>query len=80
MSVTVFNPAETSWADTARETESCMDQAQYDRIATILYRISDSNERDEVVREVARVLAEAGSGFDTQRFYQLANVSYLEDR
>lgn len=57
-----------------------MDQAQYDRIAKILYRISDSNERDEVVREVGQVLAEADSAFDTDRFYQEANVAYLEER
>jgi hypothetical protein len=57
-----------------------MNQAQYDRIAKMLYRISDSNERDEVVREVGKVLAEADSQFDTKRFYREANVSYLEDR
>jgi hypothetical protein len=57
-----------------------VDQAQYDRIARILYRISDSNERDEVVREVGQVLAEADSGFDTNRFYREANVAYLEER
>jgi hypothetical protein len=57
-----------------------MDQAQYDRIAKILYRISDSNERDEVVREVGKVLAAADSSFDLSRFYQEANVAYLEER
>jgi hypothetical protein len=57
-----------------------MDQSQIDRIARILYRISDSQERDEVTREVAQVLASAEPGFDTNRFYQLANVAYLEDR
>jgi hypothetical protein len=57
-----------------------MDQNQIDRIARILYRISDSQERDEVTREVAQVLASADPGFDTKRFYQLANVAYLEDR
>jgi hypothetical protein len=57
-----------------------MNQAQYDRIAKILYRISDSNERDEVVREVGQVLAEADSTFDTSRFYREANVAYLEER
>jgi hypothetical protein len=57
-----------------------MDQAQYDRIAKILYRISDSNERDEVVREIGQVLAAADPGFDTHRFYQEANVAYLEER
>ena len=57
-----------------------MNQAQYDQVARVLYRISDSNERDEVVREVAKVLAEADSGFDTNRFYQEANVAYLEER
>lgn len=57
-----------------------MDQSQYDRIAKVLYRISDSNERDEVVREVGDVLAEADSGFDRHRFYEQANVAYLEER
>ena len=57
-----------------------MNQAQYDRIARVLYRISDSNERDEVVREVANVLAEADSGFDTGRVYREANVAYMEER
>ena len=57
-----------------------MDQSQYDRIARILYRISDSNERDEVTREIAQILADAEPGFDTGRFYKLANVAYLEER
>lgn len=57
-----------------------MDQSQLDRIARILYRISDSQERDEVTREIAQVLASAEPGFDTHRFYELANVAYLEDR
>ena len=57
-----------------------MDQEQIDRIARILYRISDSQERDEVTREIAQVLAEAQPDFDTQRFYQRANVAYLENR
>jgi hypothetical protein len=57
-----------------------MDRSQHDRIARILYRISDSNERDEVTREIAQVLAEAEPGFDTKRFYELANVAYLEER
>jgi len=57
-----------------------MDQNQIDRIARMLYRISDSQERDEVTREIARVLASSESGFDTNRFYELANVAYLEDR
>lgn len=57
-----------------------MDESQYDRIARLLYRISDSNERDEVTREIAQVFASADSGFDTKRFYELANVAYLEDR
>jgi hypothetical protein len=57
-----------------------MDQSQIDRIARMLYRISDSQERDEVTREIGKVLASAEPGFDTQRFYQLANVAYLEDR
>jgi hypothetical protein len=57
-----------------------MDQRPYDSIARFLYRISDSQERDEVTREIAQVLASAEPGFDTHRFYQLANVAYLEDR
>ena len=57
-----------------------MDQSQFDRIARLLYRISDSQERDEVTREIAQVLASAESGFDMKRFYQLANVAYLEER
>jgi hypothetical protein len=57
-----------------------MDQSQYDRIAKVLYRISDNNERDEVVREVANVLAEADSSFDRNAFYQESNVAYMEDR
>jgi hypothetical protein len=57
-----------------------MDQSQFDRIARILYRISDSQERDEVTREIAQVLQSAEPGFDTQRFYELANVAYLENR
>jgi hypothetical protein len=56
-----------------------MDQDQFDRIARILYRISDSNERDEVTREIAQILA-SESGFDQHRFYELANVAYLEER
>ena len=57
-----------------------MDQSQYDRIARMLYRISDSNERDEVTREIGQVLAEADPAFNTQRFYEQANVAYLEER
>jgi len=57
-----------------------MDQSQTDQIARYLYRISDSQERDEVTREIANVLKEAVGGFDTQRFYELANVAYLENR
>jgi hypothetical protein len=57
-----------------------VDQNQIDRIARILYRISDSQERDEVTREIGQVLASEDPGFDTKRFYQLANVAYLEDR
>jgi hypothetical protein len=57
-----------------------MDQSQFDRIARLLYRISDSQERDEVTREIAQVLASAQAGFDTKRFYELANVAYLEER
>lgn len=57
-----------------------MEQSQIDRIARILYRISDSQERDEVTREIGQVLAAAEANFDTKRFYQEANVAYLEDR
>jgi hypothetical protein len=60
--------------------EAPMDQDQFDRIARLLYRISDSQERDEVTREIAKVLASSESSFDTKRFYELANVAYLEDR
>jgi hypothetical protein len=57
-----------------------MNQDQIDRIARMLYRISDSQERDEVTRGVANVLAETQPGFDRKRFYESANVAYLEDR
>lgn len=58
-----------------------MDAEQLDRIARLLNRISDSNERDEVTREIGKVLEQvAGSAFDRDRFYQLSNVKYLEDR
>lgn len=57
-----------------------MDQDQIDRIARVLYRISDSQERDEVTREIAQILANAQQRFDTKRFYELANVAYLEER
>ncbi len=57
-----------------------MDENQIERIAKMLYRISDSQERDEVTRGIAEVLAAAVSGFDRKRFYQQANVAYLEDR
>ena len=57
-----------------------MNGDQLDHIARILYRISDSNERDEVTREIAKILAEGQADFDLQRFYRLANVEYLEDR
>ncbi|HEX8918127.1 MAG TPA: hypothetical protein VF898_06470 [Chloroflexota bacterium] len=57
-----------------------MNQDHIDRIARILYRISDNQERDEVTREIAQILADGQQGFDTQRFYQLANVAYLENR
>ena len=57
-----------------------MDQNQIDQIARILYRISDSQERDEVTREIGQVLASSEQNFDTQRFYQLATVYYLENR
>jgi hypothetical protein len=57
-----------------------VDEKQIERIAKMLYRISDSQERDEVTRGIAEVLAAAVSGFDRKRFYQQANVAYLEDR
>ncbi len=60
--------------------EAHMDQAQYDRIAKLLYRISDSNERDEIVREIGKVLAASDAAFDVERFYREANVAYLEER
>jgi hypothetical protein len=57
-----------------------MNQDQTDQIARILYRISDNMERDEVTREVAGVLKDTVQGFDQQKFYELANVAYLEER
>jgi hypothetical protein len=57
-----------------------MSQDQADQIARILYRISDNMERDEVAREVAGVLSGVVQGFDQKRFYELANVQYLEER
>lgn len=57
-----------------------MNQDQADRIARILYRISDNMERDEVTREIAGVLAGVVQGFDQHHFYELANVAYLEER
>jgi hypothetical protein len=57
-----------------------VDQEKIDRIARILYRISDNQERDEVTREIGQILETAQSGFDKHRFYQLANVAYLEER
>ena len=55
-----------------------MTQDHLDRIAKLLYRISDRDERDEVTREVARVLQEEDSSFDEKRFYHLANVEYVK--
>jgi hypothetical protein len=57
-----------------------MNPDQLERIARILYRISDAQERDEVTREIAQVLADVVPNFDTHRFYEQANVAYLEDR
>ncbi|HEV3311464.1 MAG TPA: hypothetical protein VG815_13210 [Chloroflexota bacterium] len=57
-----------------------MTEEQLDRIARLLYRISDSNERDEVAREIGKVLAEAVPAYDEDRFYRLSNVKYLEER
>lgn len=51
-----------------------VNQDQADRIARMLYRISDRGERDEVTREIGKVLEQAESGFDLKRFYELANV------
>jgi hypothetical protein len=55
-----------------------MTQDHLDRIAKLLYRISDRDERDEVTREVAKVLQEEDSSFDEKRFYHLANVEYVK--
>jgi hypothetical protein len=57
-----------------------MDEKQIERIAKMLYRISDSQERDEVTRGIADVLEAAVSGFDRKGFYRQANVAYLEER
>lgn len=57
-----------------------MTEEQLDRIARLLYRISDSNERDEVTREIGKVLAEAAPAYNEDRFYRLSNVKYLEER
>lgn len=57
-----------------------MDQSQIDHIARILHRISDAQERDEVTREIGQILEQSESNFDLQRFYQLAEVAYLENR
>jgi hypothetical protein len=51
-----------------------MTEAEVNRIAALLHRISDRAEREEIVREVAKVLAEAGVGFDRAQFYHLASV------
>jgi hypothetical protein len=53
-----------------------MTQEHLDRIAKLLYRISDRSERDEVTREIAKVLQEEDRNFDEKRFYNLANVEY----
>jgi len=57
-----------------------VDQSQIDHIARILHRISDAQERDEVTREIGQILEQSESNFDLQRFYQLAEVAYLENR
>ena len=51
-----------------------MNQDQLDRIARLLNRISDRSERDEIAREVGRVLSEAEPNFDSARFYDLAGI------
>ena len=55
-----------------------MTQEHFDRIAKLLYRISDRSERDEVTREVAKVFQQSDIPFDEKRFYHLANVEYPE--
>ncbi|HZS93561.1 MAG TPA: hypothetical protein VFA78_02095 [Chloroflexota bacterium] len=57
-----------------------MDQDQIDHIAKILRRISDPQERDEVTREIGQIIGQSQPSFDTQRFYQNADVAYLENR
>lgn len=57
-----------------------MNQEQIERIAKMPYRIIDSNERDEVTREIGKVLEQAEAEFDRERFYRQANVPYLEER
>ena len=57
-----------------------MDQSQIGHIARILYRISDNDERDEVTREIALVLEKAEPYFNQHRFYELANVAFMEEQ
>jgi hypothetical protein len=56
-----------------------MTEEHLDRIAKLLYRISDRSERDEVTREIAKVLHEEDPSFDERRFYHHANVEYSGD-
>ena len=51
-----------------------MNSEQIDRIASLLHRISDRGERDEVTREIAKVLEAAGISIDHKRFFHLASV------
>jgi hypothetical protein len=51
-----------------------MNEEQVHRIAALLHRVSDRAERDEVTREIAKVLVEAGINFDRKRFFHTASV------
>ena len=52
-----------------------MTQEQADRIAKLLNRISDRSEREEVTREICKVLSDADPSFGIARFSELAGVS-----
>lgn len=54
-----------------------MDQSQIGHIARSLYRISDN---DEVTREIAQVLEKAEPNFNQHRFYEVANVAFMEEQ
>jgi hypothetical protein len=51
-----------------------MNEEQVHRIAAMLHRVSDRAERDEVTREIAKVLEEARISFDRKKFFHTASV------